>query len=258
MENILKNEFLKLSKQEQKTALEVILFASDTPLSEKELSIIFNINTQVISGNQNNQIDEDEDTNSNFFDFQSLINEINIDLNNTGRPFQIIMNAGGYLFSSKPEYGELLQSISKYKIKKRLSQAALETLSIIAYKQPISKPEIEQIRGINSNEIVNSLSEKGLIEIIGRRDIIGKPLIYGTTNNFLKIFGINSLEDLPKLREIDEILEEQGKSTDNTITLNIDGFDETNDKNSQFEIPPFNDYSEKNETNILEAKNDNI
>jgi segregation and condensation protein B len=81
----------------------------------------------------------------------------------------------------------------------------LETLAIIAYKQPISKPEIEKIRGVNSNEIVNSLLDKGLIKIVGRSDALGKPLVYGTTEEFLRTFGLYSLEELPKLRELEDM-----------------------------------------------------
>jgi len=85
----------------------------------------------------------------------------------------------------------------------------MEVLSIIAYKQPITKAEIEQIRGVNSNEIVNSLLEKTLIEIVGRKDVLGHPLIYGTTREFLKVFGLKDISDLPKYNEFEEILRER-------------------------------------------------
>ena len=92
-------------------------------------------------------------------------------------------------------------------IKKRLTQASIETLSIIAYKQPITKPEIEQIRGVNSSEIINSLVEKNLVESTGRKDVLGKPLLYKTTDNFLKVFGLQTLDDLPRLKDFDEIVD---------------------------------------------------
>ena len=81
----------------------------------------------------------------------------------------------------------------------------MECLAIIAYRQPITKPEVDQIRGVNSNEVVNSLIEKGIVQAIAQRETIGRPWLFGTTDEFLKIFGINSIEDLPKLRELDEI-----------------------------------------------------
>ncbi|TAL70600.1 MAG: SMC-Scp complex subunit ScpB [Bacteroidetes bacterium] len=148
-------------------------------------------------------------------DLSELINEINTELVETNRPFQIVNLAGGYVYSTRPEYGMLLQQIVKSKIKKRLSHAALETLAIIAYRQPVTKPEIEQVRGVNSIDVVNSLIEKGLVEIVGRKDVLGKPLLYATTQEFLKTFGLNGLEDLPKLRELEELSLEQEQPESN-------------------------------------------
>ena len=99
--------------------------------------------------------------------------------------------------------------MSSEKSKRRLSQAALETLAIIAYKQPITKPELEQIRGVNSDYILNTLLEKNLITITGRAETIGRPLLYGTTTEFLKYFGLYNLSDLPKPREIEEIMKDE-------------------------------------------------
>ncbi len=90
-----------------------------------------------------------------------------------------------------------------------LSQAALETLSIIAYKQPITKPDLESIRGVNSDYILTTLLEKNLITIKGRAETVGRPLLYGTTDEFLKYFGLNNLTDLPKPREIEEIMQDE-------------------------------------------------
>lgn len=263
------NKFLLLDYAQQKAAVEVIIFASNEAvttdmlcsvfeLKTKEKSVqippntedtpaeettIVNASTDIIDNTINtNDIDYDKVANEEMdysVLFENIISDINHDLEKTGRPFLITKNAGGYVYSSKPEYGELLQAISKYKIKKRLSQAALETLAIIAYKQPISKSEIEQIRGVNSNEIVNSLNEKGLIEITGRKDIIGKPLLYGTTSNFLLTFGLNSIEELPKLREIEEILETEEAEKPHSITLNVEEAPET--PKVEFEIPEYSD-----------------
>ncbi|MEJ2614592.1 MAG: SMC-Scp complex subunit ScpB [Ignavibacteriaceae bacterium] len=103
----------------------------------------------------------------------------------------------------------ILRIVSSEKSKRRLSQAALETLAIIAYKQPITKPEIESIRGVNSDYMLNTLLEKDLITISGRAETIGRPLLYVTTNEFLKYFGLNNINDLPKPREIDEIMQDE-------------------------------------------------
>jgi segregation and condensation protein B len=210
--------FLNLTRLEQKAALEAILFAAEEPLSLKYLFDLLIANNVEIVDIENPTDDEQTDTNQismnqeimNKFDispeyFQELISELNLELIDINRPYQIVNYAGGYQFATRPEYGELIQRLTRSRPKRKFSQASLETLSIIAYKQPVSKPEIEQIRGVNSNEIVNSLLDKKLIKIAGRKDVLGKPLLYATTNNFLKIFGLKSLEDLPKLREIEDI-----------------------------------------------------
>lgn len=105
--------------------------------------------------------------------------------------------AGGYLFYSKPAYQASIGILLKQQSKKRLSNSALETLSIIAYKQPVTKSDIEKIRGVNCDYSVQRLLEKELVEIIGKSDTVGRPLIYGTSNNFMEYFGINNLKDLP-------------------------------------------------------------
>lgn len=152
---------------------------------------------------------------------EDLIDEININLNETGRPYHIINVAGGYQFATRPEYGKLATRLAKAKAKRRLSQATLETLAIIAYKQPISKPEIERIRGVNSAEIVNSLIEKNLVKSAGRSDGLGKAILFATTDEFLKSFGLRSLEDLPKLRELEELSQDIPYS-EGTIEVEID------------------------------------
>lgn len=112
------------------------------------------------------------------------------------------------MFATRPENSKYLGYLSSEKSKRRLSQAALETLAIIAYKQPITKPEIEHIRGVNSDYILNTLLEKNLIAIKGRSETVGRPLLYATTDEFLIYFGLNKITDLPKPREIDEIMQD--------------------------------------------------
>lgn len=115
--------------------------------------------------------------------------------------FQLDKSAGGYQFLTKNEYHSTVEVLLKQKSKKRLSTAALETLSIIAYKQPISKSEIEQIRGVNCDYAVQKLLDKELIEFKGKAETIGKPMLYGTSQKFMEHFGINSLADLPSPKE---------------------------------------------------------
>jgi len=232
----LKPPFLNLTKEEQKSALEVMLFAAEEPLSLKylfDLLIVNNADFNSFDEENNSEDDSREELQISLnqeimkkFDvspsyFNELISEINIDLVESNRPYQINNIAGGYQFATLPEYGELIQRLTKSKSKRKFTRASLESLSIIAYKQPVSKPEIEQIRGVNSNEIVNSLLEKNFIKIVGRRDALGRPLLYGTTNLFLKTFGLKNLEDLPKLREIEDIASDES-SVNSHIEVTID------------------------------------
>jgi len=126
----------------------------------------------------------------------------------SSRVFRIVEVAGGFQFATIAEYGRYVGLLAKDKIKRRLSPAALETLSIVAYRQPVTKPEVEAIRGVNSDQVMVALMEKNLIAITGRSETVGKPLLYSTTDDFLRAFGLKSVKDLPKLREIDELLEE--------------------------------------------------
>jgi segregation and condensation protein B len=217
-----KPQFLMLNRREQKAVIEALLFSSEEPQPLKDIykllvdsSSGFGEDSSAISdGNVNGGEDGSqislgdvvqEKFNYRQDDIIALIDEINTELLETNRPFQIVKLAGGYLYVTRPEYGMLLQQLVKSKTKKRLSHAALEALAVIAYKQPVTKPEIEQVRGVNSGDVVNTLIEKGFVQIVGRKDALGKPLLYATTEEFLKIFGLNSLEELPKLREIEDI-----------------------------------------------------
>jgi segregation and condensation protein B len=115
--------------------------------------------------------------------------------------FQLFKTAGGYQFLTKPAYQASIGILLKQQSKKRLSTSAMETLSIIAYKQPISKTEIENIRGVNCDYAVQKLLDKSLIEITGKAETIGRPMLYGTTPKFMEYFGINDLAELPIPKE---------------------------------------------------------
>jgi segregation and condensation protein B len=115
--------------------------------------------------------------------------------------FQIVKSGGGFQFLTKPDYQSIIQIWLKQKSKKRLSNASLETVAIIAYKQPITKTQIEQIRGVNSDYAIQKLLEKELIEIKGKSDAVGRPILYGTTTKFMDYFGINHLKELPTLKD---------------------------------------------------------
>ena len=130
--------------------------------------------------------------------------------------FQLYKAGGGYQFLTKPAYQASIGIMLKQQSKKRLSTSAMETLSIIAYKQPISKTEIENIRGVNCDYAVQKLLDKNLIEITGKADTIGRPMLYGTTPKFMEYFGINDLNELPVPKEF------TSETSTSTIGENID------------------------------------
>jgi segregation and condensation protein B len=130
--------------------------------------------------------------------------------------FQLFKAAGGYQFLTKPAYQASISILLKQQSKKRLSTSAMETLSIIAYKQPISKTEIENIRGVNCDYAVQKLLDKGLIEITGKAETIGRPMLYGTTTKFMEYFGISDLVELPTPKEFTTEVNTIGENTENT------------------------------------------
>jgi segregation and condensation protein B len=128
--------------------------------------------------------------------------------------FQVEHVGGGYQFMTKPAYQASIGIMLKQQSKKRLSTSALETLSIIAYKQPITKGEMEQIRGVNCDYTVQKLLEKELVEIKGKADAIGRPILYGTSQNFMEYFGINDLKDLPTPKDFSQEENQIGKENE--------------------------------------------
>ncbi|MBM4178314.1 MAG: SMC-Scp complex subunit ScpB [Ignavibacteria bacterium] len=224
--------FFTLERADQLHALEALIFASEEPLSNRSLHrlLVLEDPTQQDPGQQQLPLDGEQpvvpeivlptfDVPKGFF--EELVDEINDDLVQSQRPYRIVKIAGGYQFATTPQHGNLVQRLLKAKNRRRLTQAALETIAIIAYRQPITKGEIDAIRGVNAGEVVNSLVEKQLISMVGRAETPGKPLLYGTTEEFLRVFGLNSLSDLPKLREIDDLLKTTTTMIDMDETISI-------------------------------------
>ncbi len=139
----------------------------------------------------------------------AAVEQLNAELEETTRPYRIVEIAGGYQFATRSEYAEYVSRLFKEKSRRRLSGASLESLAIIAYKQPVSKQDVENIRGVNCDEVLKSLLEKNLITITGRSESVGRPLLYGTTTEFLRHFGLHSVSDLPKPRELEELMKEE-------------------------------------------------
>jgi segregation and condensation protein B len=180
--------------------IEALIFASDKSLSATEITEL--INTAL------GFIEDRADTEQ----VQVAIDGIKEKYDSEFYAFELKQSGGGWQFLTKPEYHKTVALINGDKFIKRLSTASLETLSIIAYKQPITKSEIESIRGVNCDYAVQKLLEKDLVIISGRNeDAVGKPLIYSTSKSFMDYFGINSADELPKIDEV--MMEEMVRAT---------------------------------------------
>ena len=131
------------------------------------------------------------------------------DLDQHGRGIQLVQIAGGYRLVTKQEYGPWLKRMEKAKAVQKLSRSALESLAIIAYKQPLVRAEIEEIRGVETSGVLRTLCERKLVRIVGRKDVPGRPIMYGTTKFFLEHFGLQDLSQLPPLREFKELGESE-------------------------------------------------
>jgi segregation and condensation protein B len=141
-------------------------------------------------------------------ELQAIVECLNREYEESGRSFQIYRIAGGYRFLARPEFGDILKKLLAPKIRRRLSNSLLEVLAVIAYNQPVTRGEIQQIRGASPDYALDRLLLRGFIEVRGRADSPGKPLQYGTTTEFLDLFNLSTLKELPELREIKEILQE--------------------------------------------------
>lgn len=141
----------------------------------------------------------------------------------TGVSFRVREIAGGYQFFILPEYVGFVEELFARRRKLRLTRAALETAAIVAYRQPVTKVSIEHIRGVASDGVLNNLLEKKLVTIVGRAETVGKPLQYGTTDDFLKFFGLDNIRDLPKMSEIEELIAASEANDQTELTLVRDG-----------------------------------
>lgn len=175
---------------ELKSIVEALIFAADEPLSEDRIRETLEL--------------------ENGFDFGALIEELNREYRDGGRAFAIRQVAGGYQIVTQQQFANWIKKLYLGRQKTRLSHAALETLALIAFKQPISRVDIAQIRGVNSDGVIGTLLERKLVTISGRSEAVGRPLLYSTTPEFLKYFGINDIADLPKPREIEELFSKEG------------------------------------------------
>lgn len=175
-----------------KSIVEALLFASDKPLSAKEIHATL--------------------TDTTLAEIKGALEALQQEYEELGRSFALKEVADGYQFRSHSEYGPYILKMLQTS-PNRLSRAALETLAIIAYKQPVLRQEIERYRGVDVGGILRMLGEKGLVKIMGRKELPGRPLIYGTTKRFLEVFDLKNIESLPKLKEIEALGAEEHEPT---------------------------------------------
>jgi segregation and condensation protein B len=167
---------------EAKLVIESLLFVGDEPLSIRKIK-------QVVE-------ELDEST------IRQILAELRQEYDLSGRAMQLIEIANGYQLTTRPKYASWVTKLVQSAVKFRLTKAALETLTIIAYRQPVLRAEIEQIRGVDSGGVIQTLLEKKLIRVTGRKEVVGRPLLYGTTQEFLDQFGLKNLGDLPMIEEV--------------------------------------------------------
>lgn len=173
-----------MEKEQQRRIVEAVILASPEPISAQRIAeLVPRCNPTQVRG---------------------FVGELNELYASERHAFEIWEVAGGYQLRSLPEFAPYLKQIQKTR-PLRLSQAALETLAIVAYRQPVTRAEVEQIRGVDAGAVLRTLLDRRLIRIAGHRDVPGRPIVYGTTRRFLEVFGLVKLADLPNLRDVEEL-----------------------------------------------------
>ena len=178
-----------MERSEQRRVIEALVLAAPEPVSAARLADIVPGCTEALS--------------------KDLVRELNESYAKEDHAFEIWEVAGGFQVRTRAEFSGYLQQLQRQR-PLRLSQAALETLSIVAYKQPATRAEIEEVRGVDVGAVLRGLLERHLVRMAGHRDVPGRPLLYSTTRRFLEVFGLGTLKELPSLRELDELAREQG------------------------------------------------
>lgn len=209
----MKNDYEFIDGTRLSAVIEALIFASGDPISAAKIRDIIVENEE--------QIEISEETVSDFVD------RLNQRYDENGLSFRIQKMGGGFTFATQSKYHYWLSIFQHENAYRKLSQSAIETLAIVAYRQPVTKPEVDQIRGVDSGYIIRQLMEKALIEVSGRADSPGKPLLYKTSRHFLQHFGINSVDELPKPREIDEILKDDDMAEHRRLLMEQQMFEGT-------------------------------
>ncbi len=175
----------EVALENRKSIVEALLFVSPAPLSLKQIR-------DVIEGIKDSEI-------------TALVDELAAEYDQRQSGLQVVRVAEGFQMLTRLECSPWLRKLESVKVSNKLSQAALETLAIIAYKQPVIKAEVDAIRGVSSDGTIKTLLDRKLVKILGRKEMPGRPLLYGTTPEFLQYFGLNTISELPTLRDIEEM-----------------------------------------------------
>ncbi len=230
--------------------IEAMIFAADRPLAETEILELVNNRHEDQEGSEDLKFEEEVEEQKVKQVIETIIEKYDQDF----YPFEVKYTGGGYSFLTKSKYHEIVAPVCQDKKVKKLSSAAMETLAIIAYKQPVTKAQIEYIRGVSAEYSVQKLIEKELIVIAGRKeDAIGKPLLYKTTENLIDYLGIESYEELPRLSELFDVdtviatkVESDGQTALSTSDVPVD--EDMSDENT-----PSGESSAEKDTSELES-----
>ncbi len=172
-------------------AVEALAFAAERPVSPSEVARVFG----AVTGLETSAAE-----------VEAAVVRLNELYAATGRAFRLHTWAGGYRLATEPDVAPFVRALVAHEDEQRLSRAILETLAVVAYRQPVSKPEVDHVRGVSADYALRQLLERDLVTVVGRGEGVGRPLLYGTTERFLDLFGLGTLDELPRPREIEEIL----------------------------------------------------
>lgn len=208
---------------EVKQILEALLFVSEKPLSIKELKDV---------------LKEDY---SDIDNIENLLLELQNEYEKIDKPYEIKYIADGWTFATKPSFSPWIKKLLKEKTVLKLSPSALETLAMIAYKQPVTRAEIDELRGVESSGVLDTLLERKLIKIVGRKETLGRPLLYGTTQDFLRHFGLAHLSELPLIKDMPKEMQETENAPEPELPF------EGQETETDMETAPESDFQEQNQ-----------
>ncbi len=172
-----------LTPERMKPVAEALLFASDEPVPAARMAQLLGKGADAKT-------------------VRKLVDELNAEYAGQGRAFEVVEIAGGFQLLTRPEFKDWIAELHRHRRQDKLTPSAVETLAIVAYKQPIQRATVDDIRGVQTGPLLRSLLERGLIKVVGRQNVPGRPILYGTSRLFLQHFGLKSLKDLPRVAEL--------------------------------------------------------